>query len=162
MTRQSTGGFEDRFRVTRTDGKPIDPARRYIILDYAGSDPHAAVALNAYADSIEGENPAMAADLRAGDFSLAVHLAHGAPVRLASEHPRHYFFFVASPAGALPPFGFFFPPLLPDPLSGMTLRFRVSLPDNTLGWAGAAYHLSFTMGAIARASCILPVFPPNS
>lgn len=60
MTRQSTGGFEDRFRVTRTDGKPIDPARRYIVLDYAGSDPHAIVALRAYAKSIRSENERMA------------------------------------------------------------------------------------------------------
>lgn len=64
MTRQSTGGFEDRFRVTRTDGKPIYPTRRYIVLDYAGSDPHAIVALRAYADSIAPENPEMAADIR--------------------------------------------------------------------------------------------------
>jgi hypothetical protein len=62
--RQDTGGFEERFRVVRTDGKPIDLARRYIVLDYAGSDPHAIVALRAYADSIEDQNPEMAADIR--------------------------------------------------------------------------------------------------
>lgn len=64
MSRQNEGGFTERFHITRTDGQPIDPARRYIVLDYAGSDPHAAVALNAYADSIEADNPAMAADIR--------------------------------------------------------------------------------------------------
>ena len=63
MTRQSTGGFEDRFRVTRTDGKPVRPEARYIVLDYAG-DPHAQKAIEAYADSIEADNPQMAADLR--------------------------------------------------------------------------------------------------
>ena len=63
-TRANTGGFEDRFRVTRTDGNPIRADRRYIVLDYAGGDPHALVALTAYANSIEGENPEMAADLR--------------------------------------------------------------------------------------------------
>jgi hypothetical protein len=61
--REKTGGFEDRFRVTRTDGKPIRAGARYIVLDYAG-DEHARKALAAYADSVEGENPAMAADLR--------------------------------------------------------------------------------------------------
>ena len=61
--RQSQGGFEDRFRVTRTDGKPCRADARYLILDYAG-DPHAKAAIAAYADSIEGENPAMASDLR--------------------------------------------------------------------------------------------------
>lgn len=63
MTRESTGGFEDRFRVTRTDGNPCRAEARYIILDYAG-DPHAKKALTVYADSIEGENPSMAADIR--------------------------------------------------------------------------------------------------
>ena len=62
--RQGTGGFTARFDVTRTDGQQIDPARRYIVLDYAGSDPHALIALRAYADSIEADNPQMAADLR--------------------------------------------------------------------------------------------------
>lgn len=61
--RYGTGGFEDRFRVTRTDGKPVRAEARYLVLDYA-NDPHAKAAVAAYADSIEVENPAMAADLR--------------------------------------------------------------------------------------------------
>lgn len=61
--RQNTGGFEARFTVTRTDGKPCRPEARYIVMDYAG-DPHARVAVAAYAASIEAENPQMAADLR--------------------------------------------------------------------------------------------------
>lgn len=63
-SRYGTGGFEDRFRVTRTDGKAIRDEARYIVLNYA-QDPHAKAALTAYADSIEGENPTMAADVRA-------------------------------------------------------------------------------------------------
>lgn len=63
MTRQTSGGFEPRFIVTRTDGKPCRPEARYIVLDYAG-DPHARVAISEYARSIEAENPQMAADLR--------------------------------------------------------------------------------------------------
>lgn len=63
MTRQTTGGFEARFNVTRTDGKPCRTEARYIVLDYA-SDPHAKKAVSAYADSIQDENPQMAADLR--------------------------------------------------------------------------------------------------
>jgi hypothetical protein len=61
--RQSAGGFDARFNVTRTDGKPCRPEARYIVLDYAG-DPHAKKALAVYADSIEAHNPAMAADIR--------------------------------------------------------------------------------------------------
>jgi hypothetical protein len=61
--RQTTGGFEARFNVIRTDGKPCRPEARYIVLDYAG-DRHAFVAIAAYADSIEESNPQMADDLR--------------------------------------------------------------------------------------------------
>lgn len=62
-TRATTGGFEDRFCVTRRDGKPIREGARYIVLDYSGADPHAIAALNAYADSIASENPQMADDM---------------------------------------------------------------------------------------------------
>lgn len=62
-SRYGTGGFEDRFRVTRTDGKDIRNSARYLVLNYA-EDPHAKAAIEAYAASIEGENSAMAADLR--------------------------------------------------------------------------------------------------
>jgi hypothetical protein len=64
-TRATEGGFDDRFRVIRVDGKPIRKGARYIVLDYSGADPHAAFALTAYADSIEADNPQMADDLRA-------------------------------------------------------------------------------------------------
>lgn len=60
--REAQGGFEDRFRVTRTDGKPIRPEARYIVLDYA-TDVHAKVAIQAYANSIMEENSALAHDL---------------------------------------------------------------------------------------------------
>jgi len=74
--RQTYGGFEDRFRVTRTDGRPVRAAARYFVLDYAG-DPHAKVALAAYASSISEENPALAADLRD---------ALGRPGRYPAQH----------------------------------------------------------------------------
>lgn len=61
--RQASGGFEPRFIVKRTDGKPCRPEARYIVLDYSG-DPHARVAVAEYARGIEAENPQMAADLR--------------------------------------------------------------------------------------------------
>jgi hypothetical protein len=62
--RQATGGFEARFNVERLDGKPCREEAHYIVLDYAG-DPHAKAALAVYADSIEADNPQMAADVRA-------------------------------------------------------------------------------------------------
>lgn len=63
-SRFATGGYEPRFKVTRTDSKPIDPARRYTVLDFSGADPHAVKALSVYADSVEAENPQLAADIR--------------------------------------------------------------------------------------------------
>jgi hypothetical protein len=63
-TRANVGGFEDRYRVTRTDGKPISADRRYLVLAYDGSDPAAYNAINTYAEYIECTNPQMAADLR--------------------------------------------------------------------------------------------------
>ena len=62
-TRATSGGFTDRFVVTRKDGK-VNIEARYLVLDYTGRDPHAIPAIRAYADSIESENPQMAADLR--------------------------------------------------------------------------------------------------
>lgn len=82
MTRQTTGGFEPRFIVTRTDGKPCRTEARYLVLDYAG-DPHARVAVAAYASSIEHENPQMAADLRAALQSPA-----DWPAQHANADPR--------------------------------------------------------------------------
>lgn len=63
-SRYSSGGFTDRFRVTRTDGEPINPAARYLVLDYSGRDPAAQQAVRAYADAVEATNPELAADLR--------------------------------------------------------------------------------------------------
>lgn len=59
-----SGGFEPRYSVLRLDGNPSHPDSRYLVLNYSGSDPHAIVAIGAYADSIESENPEFASDLR--------------------------------------------------------------------------------------------------
>jgi hypothetical protein len=63
LTRSNTGGFEDRFRVTRIDGKPIDPARHYLVLAYDGSDPEAPLAIQFYAYLKSRINPKLAEDL---------------------------------------------------------------------------------------------------
>lgn len=52
----------EKYVIARTDGKPfVGPA---FVLAYA-RDPHARVALEAYATSVEKELPGLAADLRA-------------------------------------------------------------------------------------------------
>lgn len=63
-SRANTGGYEPRFTIERTDGKPIAADRRYMVLSFDGSDPEAVEALRLYADLKEGENPELAADLR--------------------------------------------------------------------------------------------------
>lgn len=64
MSNYKQGGFEERFIVVRRDGQPVRPEARYIVLDYSGADQHAIRALNAYADSVESENPQFAEDIR--------------------------------------------------------------------------------------------------
>ena len=56
-----------KFNVTRDDGTPVDPPWFVLCIE---RDPHARVALAAYADSVEAELPQLAADLRA---EIAVH-----------------------------------------------------------------------------------------
>jgi len=81
-SRYATGGFAPRFNVTRTDGKPIRPEARYVVLDGSGADPHAVLALRVYAASVRAENPAMADDLErmlAGNWPAELS-QHGAGV----------------------------------------------------------------------------------
>lgn len=61
--RPDPNGYYDKFQIRRRDGKPNPANACYFVLDFA-NDPHARVALAAYADSIEGENPTLADDLR--------------------------------------------------------------------------------------------------
>lgn len=62
MTYTDKDGFYQKFNVTRNDGEPMEGP--WFVLAYA-RDPHARVALAAYADSVEAELPQLAADLRA-------------------------------------------------------------------------------------------------
>jgi hypothetical protein len=49
-SRYAQDGLEERFIIERLDGQPINPTRRYgMVLDFSGSDPHAAKAAQAYA-----------------------------------------------------------------------------------------------------------------
>lgn len=52
-------GLYPKYRVERTDGKQKGP---YFVLDYT-SDPHARIALQAYAESCRDDYPLLAADL---------------------------------------------------------------------------------------------------
>lgn len=62
-TRADAGPHEARFDITRTDGQPIEPNRRYIVLSFDGSDPEAVQALRLYADLKRPLNPEFAQTL---------------------------------------------------------------------------------------------------
>lgn len=62
-TRADNGGYEPRFTIERTDGKPIDPSRRYMVLSFDGSDPDAVEALRHYASLKRSKNAQLADDL---------------------------------------------------------------------------------------------------
>jgi hypothetical protein len=52
-------GLYDKYNVTRNDGSPVDGFAFVLRLN----DPHARVALLAYAESVRSENPTLWADL---------------------------------------------------------------------------------------------------
>lgn len=62
-------GLYGKYRVEKVNGKPVG---RTFVLAY-DNDPHAQVALAAYADSCEAEYPQLAADLRT---QLAASVGH--------------------------------------------------------------------------------------
>jgi len=69
------GGLEPRFIIERADGKPIPKDRRYcLVLDFSGTDPHAYLAAQVYAASVERDNPKLAMDIR-----VALADPHNAP-----------------------------------------------------------------------------------
>lgn len=63
-SRSNSGGYEPRFIIERTDGKPIEGRRRYMVLSFDGSDPEAVAALRYYASLKNDINPELAADIR--------------------------------------------------------------------------------------------------
>lgn len=63
QSRSNNGGYEPRFMIERTDGEPIQPNRRYMVLSFDGSDPEAVEALKFYAALKESVNPHLAADI---------------------------------------------------------------------------------------------------
>lgn len=54
-------GYYEKFKVVRNDTGEEITSFRFVMLPH---DSHARVALRAYADSVEGENPELAQELR--------------------------------------------------------------------------------------------------
>ncbi len=57
------GGWDQKYTVEKVNGNPIDPDAEYFVLRF-DKDPHARVAMAAYADSVESVNPKFAEDIR--------------------------------------------------------------------------------------------------
>jgi len=59
-----SNGLYGKYVIQKADGAPVDPRARYFVLRY-DTDPHAKVALRAYADEIRPRNPKLAGDIDA-------------------------------------------------------------------------------------------------
>lgn len=62
MGNYKKGGYEKKYIVSKVSGKPIDPKADYFVLRL-DADPHARIALQAYADSVKTVNTKLACDL---------------------------------------------------------------------------------------------------
>lgn len=64
-----TNGYEQggllahKYTISKSSGEPLDPEARCFVLR-VDKDPHALVALAAYAESVHADNPQLARDLR--------------------------------------------------------------------------------------------------
>jgi len=59
----SYAGLYGKYKIEKADGSPMDPDADYFFLRL-DKDPHALVALSAYAESIKKENPQLCEDLK--------------------------------------------------------------------------------------------------
>ena len=62
MSNYRYGNYEKKYVVSKANGEPTDPKADYFVLRL-DKDPHAVKALEAYAKSVQKENPKLAADL---------------------------------------------------------------------------------------------------
>lgn len=62
MANYRHGGYEKKFIITKTSGKPVDPKADYFVLRL-DKDPHALKALSTYANSVATDNLELAKDL---------------------------------------------------------------------------------------------------
>jgi len=60
-------GLYSKYKIAKTNGKPIDPGAKYFVLRY-DKDPHAKKAMEAYANSVSDENYILAMEIRAEIF----------------------------------------------------------------------------------------------
>ncbi|MCK5606510.1 hypothetical protein KAR91_31700 [Candidatus Pacearchaeota archaeon] len=62
MNSYKKGGWEEKYIIQKANGKPTDEEAQYFVLRF-DVDPHARIALKAYADSVLNDNPKFAMDI---------------------------------------------------------------------------------------------------
>lgn len=62
-------GVFGKYRIEKADGSEVDPAAQYFVLRL-DKDHHARVAIAAYGQSVEIENPVLASEIRAWLYDL--------------------------------------------------------------------------------------------
>ena len=63
MSNYKNGGLDNKYIITKKDGRPTDPNAVYFALRL-DKDPHALNAIESYIDSVVEDNMALAFDLR--------------------------------------------------------------------------------------------------
>ena len=62
MSNYKNGGLDNKYIITKKDGRPTDPNAVYFVLRL-DKDPHALNAINTYLNSVRKDNPELARDL---------------------------------------------------------------------------------------------------
>lgn len=62
MANYKKGGYEKKYIISKSNGKPVDPNADYFVLRL-DKDPHAIKALITYANSVQKDNVELATDL---------------------------------------------------------------------------------------------------
>ena len=87
MSNWKKGGYEtNRYVIMKRNGKPVDPRADYFVLRI-DKDPHARVAVMAYADSVEKDNGKFADGIRRAvkQYNAMAAILNAAPPQKESE-----------------------------------------------------------------------------
>ena len=89
MSNYKQGGYESKYIITKTSGKPVDPEADYFVLRL-DKDPHALEAIYAYATSVMGSNKQLSTDLmKIFRYYQGQGLPDGHIIK--EKHPKHPF-----------------------------------------------------------------------
>ena len=69
MSNYKQGGWDEKYTIHHKDGTPVSEGKVRFVLNLT-TDPHARVAMEAYAQSVSSDNPQLAADIDQTLFML--------------------------------------------------------------------------------------------